>query len=1234
MERASTRLSRVMLPKPLSAYRLQPRGEHNPEAFAHDYVLVDKETLQVLGDPESATSMLALTGTTNAAAMVSKASASPAASFAGVVSPHVPASDTVAWSSVSISSNEAAGSPSRGGLVAQRLNFWRGRASNASTTSSDTSVSVSSTTPRGLPANKAGTDQTSKAEPESGQDETCESSASSQQSAKVLRRISAVVLSQAPLADSTEVVAFRQASPSISQHQDATPSHRLATREELESESRAETAKRVQRMIASIRRWSPVLRLRLLKINKIGRKLPRTLVLSSSSFENVIEPSNVVTAVNGKLTNPRGLDNLCEPSFLESQGRASSKALNLPPYLAPSQMELLRRLLPAAMNDPPADSAEESGMTERKLLRMLINGYSYHGTNDVLSLVGQEAALSSGERTFATDVADVLGAVPTGKSSLVLYFRSRSPQTYQTLSRGSDDKNSQSGGAVEAAVLINIYLFLTRQRKNREASYELAVPLPPWRVRPEAPTTPSSEAPGKQAESIDSARSQRRPSDHPPAPEGEGGKPAESSSPSPGTTTDQPAPTVPSKPSAPSVLITSANDDDDHMYGGEVDTFDHAHDNDDEDDEDDDEDADEYLEDEAGESIPDGEFENPETTPGDKDTEGKAKTDCGTNPCELGQAHMASELPPSQPSESTLTADVVKKGGEAVSLEDQSGAPKRTSTTRKGSFPSSAPFDIPRRSSSYARPSAPPSIHALASESGASLEALPTRSNSLPAFEASSDVASAPTTNSSKPAEHRVSVFERVQLFSAQSSASDSIPDPTRGRELRIVPNPRDALAKAISSLLSKSTELTPEQRADPFFTLLESPAEMEEYIDSLICVLYGAPILPEDVTPRPHASRASIAAAGETDGTTGSYGLNSQYLPFARMSLSLDADSSLYGDTLGDEALQSFMAQAPPRGVRRVDHALGTGTDIRLLMLSLFWLLSPRTIEGQVIKKFMSKLPSLEKSPLTLCDSIKTLLEHLMNHLSNSRLAQLMQVDKSLLNESAIEKNVRITTALERAAELAVVMPILPSLDKAAQVLTQAKDLKIIQQRAILREQSQEFFGIKPAFQSPDGWKAPIAELSRIESQATGFERLACLLDTAKAIYSYHAYETTLVQWQKYLADLAAVKGRTALLGEFKPDVTALAADEFFPIFVYVVVHAEISKPEALKVFLLSFCSQSSLQGEGGYYLTVFEAALEYIESFDMETHIKRQQEEAEEALRRKNKKALASQAKVEPQQ
>ena len=61
------------------------------------------------------------------------------------------------------------------------------------------------------------------------------------------------------------------------------------------------------------------------------------------------------------------------------------------------------------------------------------------------------------------------------------------------------------------------------------------------------------------------------------------------------------------------------------------------------------------------------------------------------------------------------------------------------------------------------------------------------------------------------------------------------------------------------------------------------------------------------------------------------------------------------------------------------------------------------------------------------------------------------------------------------------------------------------------------------------------------------------------------------------------------------------LGADDFLPIFIFCVVHADMDRPCALAVLLRSLCEQTNRIGEIGYYLASFEAAITHIQEIDL---------------------------------
>eukprot|EP01121_Diplochlamys_sp_Union-15-3_P013691 TRINITY_DN4282_c0_g1_i2.p1 TRINITY_DN4282_c0_g1~~TRINITY_DN4282_c0_g1_i2.p1 ORF type:complete len:119 (-),score=14.98 TRINITY_DN4282_c0_g1_i2:68-424(-) len=87
----------------------------------------------------------------------------------------------------------------------------------------------------------------------------------------------------------------------------------------------------------------------------------------------------------------------------------------------------------------------------------------------------------------------------------------------------------------------------------------------------------------------------------------------------------------------------------------------------------------------------------------------------------------------------------------------------------------------------------------------------------------------------------------------------------------------------------------------------------------------------------------------------------------------------------------------------------------------------------------------------------------------------------------------------------------------------------------------------------------------------------LSCLLSTARSI------QTTI----------NAEQGKKGV---------ALGADDFLPIFIYVVANSEVENMEAISQYLWSLADPEELTGQLGYYLTVFCSSLEFIKNTSLE--------------------------------
>jgi hypothetical protein len=66
--------------------------------------------------------------------------------------------------------------------------------------------------------------------------------------------------------------------------------------------------------------------------------------------------------------------------------------------------------------------------------------------------------------------------------------------------------------------------------------------------------------------------------------------------------------------------------------------------------------------------------------------------------------------------------------------------------------------------------------------------------------------------------------------------------------------------------------------------------------------------------------------------------------------------------------------------------------------------------------------------------------------------------------------------------------------------------------------------------------------------------------------------------------------------LSEEENGVNAISADDFLPIFTFVVVHVQVPQMLLLKEFMVALIANEDAFGECGYYLATFEAALQHV--------------------------------------
>lgn len=126
-------------------------------------------------------------------------------------------------------------------------------------------------------------------------------------------------------------------------------------------------------------------------------------------------------------------------------------------------------------------------------------------------------------------------------------------------------------------------------------------------------------------------------------------------------------------------------------------------------------------------------------------------------------------------------------------------------------------------------------------------------------------------------------------------------------------------------------------------------------------------------------------------------------------------------------------------------------------------------------------------------------------------------------------------------------------------------------------RKFTQKTVEILEENRSPRDWQNAVDALSGMHAQETPTAMLSQLFSSAKAVYIEHSRNE---------------EAGGKLLG----------ADDFVPIHIFCVVRAALRRPLLCCHLMWNLCDPDKLQGEAGYYLTVFESALMYILETELE--------------------------------
>jgi hypothetical protein len=177
-------------------------------------------------------------------------------------------------------------------------------------------------------------------------------------------------------------------------------------------------------------------------------------------------------------------------------------------------------------------------------------------------------------------------------------------------------------------------------------------------------------------------------------------------------------------------------------------------------------------------------------------------------------------------------------------------------------------------------------------------------------------------------------------------------------------------------------------------------------------------------------------------------------------------------------------------------------------------------------------------------------------------------------LNEDELRSIVRI--AIRRQVEVEIYIGCSGRLHYVLQKAFSKSDMKMWETLSMVAHEPQSFFGIPLQHISPSSWGPIVEQMRELRVKTLPIDRIAGLLHVAKEIPNLYQAEHPEAE---------------------KP----LGADDILPIFVYVIVKAQVPSLLALNQEMQSLCDPDNKLSETGYYLATLEASLQHLLDTDV---------------------------------
>lgn len=319
--------------------------------------------------------------------------------------------------------------------------------------------------------------------------------------------------------------------------------------------------------------------------------------------------------------------------------------------------------------------------------------------------------------------------------------------------------------------------------------------------------------------------------------------------------------------------------------------------------------------------------------------------------------------------------------------------------------------------------------------------------------------------------------------------------------------------------------------------------------------------------TPTSTASSISIPSVN-TDSSDISFSSDLSSASSARSSVSSTSSSSSFSSFPSSPSL-SLESSASDKRAAKLTKVLGTPQETRLHaeVDKLLW--NEATPEGRTVQQFVSDFHVVARSPASCLTNVRLFLNSMRSHIVDTRGPALIKLVVNSAPDLTPEQT--LSLIVERSLEQAVVGRLHKPIFSTVTSLYKISDEQLSMVTSQLKGKNQAFFGIPDDIESTSSWSPARLEFRQMLQADTPSNKLAVILATAKSIYSTANYEQSVV----------------------KKKTCVLSADDFLPIFIFVVIQSEVGSLESTNQFLWQLCDPTQFSGESGYYLTVFSSII-----------------------------------------